>query len=146
MRRRSRRRNSLFLGKSQRNVGIVNCMCSMHSHYTARQLVHQDHWGVSISDYASVTSARLKFAVPDSVSTSSGLRNKTSRTFGRNSLPQDSKVDMPMVLSNRIANSIFVVLTMYDLGKALRTVKSCVGTTWCRYGIGDSVGSTCGCV
>lgn len=25
-------------------------------------------------------------------------------------------------------------------GKALRTVKSCVGTTWCRYGIGDSVG------
>ncbi|KAH0839338.1 hypothetical protein J3R83DRAFT_20 [Lanmaoa asiatica] len=26
-------------------------------------------------------------------------------------------------------------------GKALRTVKSCVGTTWCRYGIGDSVGS-----
>ena len=27
------------------------------------------------------------------------------------------------------------------LGKALRTVKSCVGTSWCRYGIGDSVGS-----
>ncbi|KAH9931317.1 nitrite reductase [Fomitopsis serialis] len=25
-------------------------------------------------------------------------------------------------------------------GKALRTVKSCVGTNWCRYGIGDSVG------
>jgi nitrite reductase (NAD(P)H) len=25
-------------------------------------------------------------------------------------------------------------------GKALRTVKSCVGTTWCRFGIGDSVG------
>ncbi len=25
-------------------------------------------------------------------------------------------------------------------GKALRTIKSCVGTTWCRYGIGDSVG------
>ncbi|CCM02699.1 uncharacterized protein FIBRA_04805 [Fibroporia radiculosa] len=24
-------------------------------------------------------------------------------------------------------------------GKALRTVKSCVGTNWCRYGIGDSV-------
>ncbi|PHH61318.1 hypothetical protein CDD81_497 [Ophiocordyceps australis] len=24
--------------------------------------------------------------------------------------------------------------------KSLRTVKSCVGTTWCRYGIGDSVG------
>lgn len=25
-------------------------------------------------------------------------------------------------------------------GKSLRTVKSCVGTTWCRYGISDSVG------
>ncbi|VUC35639.1 unnamed protein product [Clonostachys rosea] len=25
-------------------------------------------------------------------------------------------------------------------GKALRTVKSCVGSTWCRYGVGDSVG------
>ncbi|KAH9947040.1 nitrite reductase [Amylocystis lapponica] len=25
-------------------------------------------------------------------------------------------------------------------GKALRTVKSCVGTSWCRYGVGDSVG------
>lgn len=25
-------------------------------------------------------------------------------------------------------------------GKALRAVKSCVGTNWCRYGIGDSVG------
>ncbi|EPS95679.1 hypothetical protein FOMPIDRAFT_57024 [Fomitopsis schrenkii] len=25
-------------------------------------------------------------------------------------------------------------------GKALRTVKSCVGTNWCRYGVGDSVG------
>lgn len=24
-------------------------------------------------------------------------------------------------------------------GKALRTVKSCVGTSWCRYGVGDSV-------
>jgi len=25
-------------------------------------------------------------------------------------------------------------------GKSLRTVKSCVGSTWCRFGIGDSVG------
>jgi len=25
-------------------------------------------------------------------------------------------------------------------GRALRTVKSCVGSTWCRYGVGDSVG------
>lgn len=28
-------------------------------------------------------------------------------------------------------------------GKALRTVKSCVGTTWCRYGVGDSVSRKC---
>ncbi|KAI0086009.1 nitrite reductase [Irpex rosettiformis] len=28
----------------------------------------------------------------------------------------------------------------HGYGKALRTVKSCVGTNWCRYGIGDSVG------
>jgi nitrite reductase (NADH) large subunit len=26
-------------------------------------------------------------------------------------------------------------------GKALRTVKSCVGSTWCRYGVQDSVGT-----
>ncbi len=25
-------------------------------------------------------------------------------------------------------------------GKALRTIKSCVGSTWCRYGVGDAVG------
>ena len=25
-------------------------------------------------------------------------------------------------------------------GKALRTIKSCVGTTWCRFGVGDAVG------
>ena len=25
-------------------------------------------------------------------------------------------------------------------GKSLRTVKSCVGTSWCRFGVGDSVG------
>ena len=25
-------------------------------------------------------------------------------------------------------------------GKSLRTVKSCVGSTWCRYGVGDSAG------
>src|SRR5260370_22270482 len=24
-------------------------------------------------------------------------------------------------------------------GKAVRTVKSCIGNTWCRYGVGDSV-------
>src|SRR5207237_8909419 len=27
----------------------------------------------------------------------------------------------------------------HAFGKALRTVKSCVGSTWCRYGVQDSV-------
>lgn len=30
--------------------------------------------------------------------------------------------------------------TGHAYGKALRTVKSCVGSTWCRYGVKDSVG------
>ncbi|GAA5316069.1 MAG: nitrite reductase large subunit NirB [Candidatus Pelagadaptatus aseana] len=30
--------------------------------------------------------------------------------------------------------------TGHAYGKALRTVKSCVGSTWCRYGVNDSVG------
>jgi NAD(P)H-nitrite reductase large subunit len=41
------------------------------------------------------------------------------------------------------SQSKFVMLIIHDSGKALRTVKSCVGTTWCRFGIGDSVGSSC---
>lgn len=30
--------------------------------------------------------------------------------------------------------------TGHAYGKSLRTVKSCVGSTWCRYGMGDAVG------
>src|SRR5690606_7337021 len=30
--------------------------------------------------------------------------------------------------------------TGHAYGKAVRTVKSCVGSTWCRYGVDDSVG------
>ena len=30
--------------------------------------------------------------------------------------------------------------TGHAYGKSLRTVKSCVGSTWCRYGVDDSVG------
>jgi nitrite reductase (NADH) large subunit len=30
--------------------------------------------------------------------------------------------------------------TGHAYGKSLRTVKSCVGSTWCRYGVGDAVG------
>ena len=31
--------------------------------------------------------------------------------------------------------------TGHAYGKSLRTVKSCVGSTWCRYGVKDSVGT-----
>jgi len=31
--------------------------------------------------------------------------------------------------------------TGHAYGKSLRTVKSCVGSTWCRYGVADSVGT-----
>ena len=31
--------------------------------------------------------------------------------------------------------------TGHAYGKSLRTVKSCVGSTWCRYGVDDSVGT-----
>jgi nitrite reductase (NADH) large subunit len=30
--------------------------------------------------------------------------------------------------------------TGHAYGKSIRTVKSCVGSTWCRYGVGDAVG------
>lgn len=30
--------------------------------------------------------------------------------------------------------------TGHAYGKSVRTVKSCVGSTWCRYGVGNSVG------
>ena len=30
--------------------------------------------------------------------------------------------------------------TGHAYGKSVRTVKSCVGSTWCRYGVDDSVG------
>ncbi|WP_354622950.1 nitrite reductase large subunit NirB [Psychromonas sp. MME2] len=30
--------------------------------------------------------------------------------------------------------------TGHAYGKSLRTVKSCIGSTWCRFGVGDSVG------
>jgi nitrite reductase (NAD(P)H) len=48
------------------------------------------------------------------------------------------KVDLPDIWEALI-NAGFESGHAY--GKSLRTVKSCVGTTWCRYGIGDSVGS-----
>jgi nitrite reductase (NAD(P)H) len=48
------------------------------------------------------------------------------------------KADLPEIWEE-LTNAGFESGHAY--GKSLRTVKSCVGTTWCRYGIGDSVGS-----
>ncbi|KAG1736104.1 uncharacterized protein EDB91DRAFT_1142842 [Suillus paluster] len=47
------------------------------------------------------------------------------------------KQDLPDIWEELIAAGFE---SGHAYGKALRTVKSCVGTTWCRYGIGDSVG------
>ncbi|CAG8518356.1 4371_t:CDS:2 [Acaulospora colombiana] len=48
-----------------------------------------------------------------------------------------NKYDLPEIWEE-LVNAGFESGHAY--GKALRTVKSCVGSTWCRYGIGDSVG------
>ena len=47
-------------------------------------------------------------------------------------------VDQLPVIWRRLVDAGFESGHAY--GKALRTVKSCVGTTWCRYGVQDSVG------
>ncbi|TNY23557.1 NADPH nitrite reductase [Rhodotorula diobovata] len=47
------------------------------------------------------------------------------------------KADLPDIWEELIAAG-FESGSAY--GKSLRTVKSCVGSTWCRYGVGDSVG------
>jgi nitrite reductase (NAD(P)H) len=47
------------------------------------------------------------------------------------------KQDLPAIWEELIAGGME---TGHAYAKSLRTVKSCVGTTWCRYGIGDSVG------
>ncbi|HVJ86889.1 MAG TPA: nitrite reductase large subunit NirB, partial [Caulifigura sp.] len=45
--------------------------------------------------------------------------------------------DLPEIWERLIANGFE---SGHAYGKALRTVKSCVGSTWCRYGVRDSVG------
>ena len=47
------------------------------------------------------------------------------------------KYDLPQIWKELIDGGLE---SGHAYAKALRTVKSCVGTTWCRYGIGDSVG------
>ncbi|KAF8327136.1 nitrite reductase [Cantharellus anzutake] len=47
------------------------------------------------------------------------------------------KQDLPSIWSELVEAGF---QSGHAYGKSLRTVKSCVGTTWCRYGVGDSVG------
>ncbi|KAE8216194.1 hypothetical protein CF327_g652 [Tilletia walkeri] len=47
------------------------------------------------------------------------------------------KQDLPQIWERLTAGGLETGLAY---GKSLRTVKSCVGSTWCRYGVGDSVG------
>lgn len=47
------------------------------------------------------------------------------------------KGDLPEIWEQLIAGGME---SGHAYGKSLRTVKSCVGSTWCRFGIGDSVG------
>ncbi len=49
-----------------------------------------------------------------------------------------ARVDqLPMIWDELIAAGFE---SGHAYGKSLRTVKSCAGSTWCRYGVGDSVG------
>ncbi len=45
--------------------------------------------------------------------------------------------DLPEIWEKLVASGFE---SGHAYGKAVRTVKSCVGTTWCRYGVQDSVG------
>ncbi|KAK7753894.1 hypothetical protein SLS62_004260 [Diatrype stigma] len=47
------------------------------------------------------------------------------------------KQDLPDIWRRLVAAGLE---SGHAYAKSLRTVKSCVGTTWCRYGVGDSVG------
>ena len=47
------------------------------------------------------------------------------------------KQDLPLIWEKLVAAGFE---SGHAYGKALRTVKSCVGSSWCRFGVGDSVG------
>lgn len=47
------------------------------------------------------------------------------------------KQDLPAIWAKLVAAGME---SGHAYAKSLRTVKSCVGTTWCRFGVGDSVG------
>src|SRR4029079_16426648 len=49
-----------------------------------------------------------------------------------------ARIEQVAAIWKRLVDAGFVYRHAY--GKSLRTVKSCVGSTWCRYGVQDSVG------
>jgi len=49
-----------------------------------------------------------------------------------------ARVEQLPMIWQKLINAGFE--TGHAYGKAVRTVKSCVGSTWCRYGVDDSVG------
>ena len=70
--------------------------------------------------------------------TSVSSRSKVAETASDSLITVGArKEDLP-VIWERLVDAGFESGHAY--GKSLRTVKSCVGTTWCRYGQQDSVG------
>lgn len=86
------------------------------------RVIHQDNWRVSnwFTDYSSRRTTHMY-----------ALYSQRIDLFGA------AKQDLPEIWEE-LGHAGFESGHAY--GKALRTVKSCVGTTWCRYGVGDSVG------
>ena len=48
-----------------------------------------------------------------------------------------ARVEQLPIIWEKLINAGFETGQAY--GKSLRTIKSCVGSTWCRYGVGDSI-------
>lgn len=94
------------------------------------QPVQQDHRRPG----ASSCSARAR--LPQSADLLSPLRPVPSRPQ-RIDLFGAKKQDLPAIWGELIAAGFE---SGHAYGKSLRTVKSCVGSSWCRYGVGDSVG------
>lgn len=62
----------------------------------------------------------------------------TKVTGGQRIVMFGARVDQLPLIWDELINAGFESGHAY--GKSLRTVKSCVGSTWCRYGVDDSIG------
>ncbi len=90
--------------------------------------------------------------IPGGEITPAGLIAIGAGRRGLRPLHQDHRraADRPVRRPARAAAAIWQRLvdagfeSGHAYGKALRTVKSCVGSTWCRYGVQDSVGLAIG--